>query len=143
MLQNTIKSKLQTKKYSLQFLPKSIQNIANELIDASRGAGTDEAKFLSAVEKLKNKKDFEILDSLLSRSYEAQRFRDYKKLKEVGLKFESPYKNLAAMINGEMGNNDTGTVRLIFDHLKKIGVNANYRFNSKTKEFIEDSFSIK
>ena len=120
-----------------------IQNIANELIDASSGAGTDEAKFLSAVEKLKNKKDFEILDSLLSRSYEAQRFRDYKKLKEVGLKFASPYKNLAAMINGEMGNDDTGTVRLIFDHLKKIGVNANYRFNSKTKEFIEDSFSIK
>lgn len=120
-----------------------IQNIANELIDASRGEGTDEAKFLSAVEKLKNKKDFEILDSLLSRSYEAQRFRDYKKLKEVGLKFASPYKNLAAMINGEMGNDDTGTVRLIFDHLKKIGVNANYRFNSKTKEFIEDSFSIK
>lgn len=30
MLQTSIKSKLQTKKYSLQFLPKSIQNIANE-----------------------------------------------------------------------------------------------------------------
>ena len=118
-----------------------IQNIAKELIDASSGT-TDEAKFLSAVEKLKNKKDFQILDSLLSRSYEAQRFQDYKKIKEMGLDYGSSYKNLAEMINGEMGDDDTGTVRLIQDHLKKIGVNASYKFDPKDKEFIEDSFSI-
>jgi len=97
---------------------------------------------LSAVEKLKNKKDFQILDSLLSRSYEAQRFQDYKKIKEMGLDYGSSYKNLAEMINGEMGDDDTGTVRLIQDHLKKIGVNASYKFDPKDKEFIEDSFSI-
>jgi hypothetical protein len=118
-----------------------IQNIAKELIDASSGT-TDEAKFLTAVEKLKNKKDFQILNSLLSRSYEAQRFRDYKKIKEMGLDYGSSHKNLAEMINGEMGDDDTGTVRLIQDHLKKIGVNASYKFDPKNKEFIEDSFSI-
>jgi hypothetical protein len=46
------------------------------------------------------------------------------------------------MINGEMGDDDTGTVRLIKDHLKKIGVDANYS-STKNGEFIEDSFTIK
>ena len=117
-----------------------IQNIAKELIDAVNG-GTDEAKFLSAIEKLKNRKDFEILNSLLYRSTMAG--NNFKKLKEMGLTYASPYKNLQEMINGEMGSDDTGTVRLLRDHLKKIGVDANYRFDTKTKEFSEDSFTIK
>ena len=117
-----------------------IQNVAKELIDAVSG-GTNEAKFLSAVEKLKNKKDFQILNTLLYRSTMAG--NNYKKLKEMGLTYASPYKNLAAMINAEMGSDDTGTVRLIYDHLKKIGVNANYRFDTKTKEYTENSFTIK
>jgi hypothetical protein len=116
-----------------------IQNIAKELIDAVNG-GTDEAKFLNAIEKLKNRKDFEILNSLLYRSTMAG--NNYKKLKEMGLTYASPYKNLQEMINGEMGSDDTGTVRLIKDHLKKIGVNANYS-STKNGEFIEDSFTIK
>ena len=117
-----------------------IQNIAKELIDAANG-GTDEAKFLSAIEKLKNRKDFEILNSLLYRSTMAG--NNFKKLKEMGLTYASPYKNLQEMINGEMGSDDTGTVRLLKDHLKKIGVNANYRIVVKSKEFVEDSFTIK
>ena len=84
-----------------------------------------------------------ILNSLISRSYDAQRYKDYKKLGEMGLSYGSPYGNLAAMINGEMGDDDTGTVRLIKDHLKKIGVNANYRFDTKTKGYTENSFTIK
>jgi hypothetical protein len=118
-----------------------IQTIAKELIDASGGT-TDEASFLSAIEKLKNKKDFQILNSLISRSYDAQRYQDYKKISEMGLSSGSTYVNLAAMINGEMGSDDTGTVRLIKDHLKKIGVDANYS-SAKNGEFIEDSFTIK
>ena len=117
-----------------------IQNIAKELIDSVNG-GTDEAKFLSAIEKLKNRKDFEILNSLLYRSTMAG--NNSKKLKEMGLIYASPYKNLQEMINGEMGSDDTGTVRLLKDHLKKIGVNANYRIVVKSKEFVEDSFTIK
>ncbi len=117
-----------------------IQNIAKELIDASSG-GTDEAKFLSAIEKLKNKKDFEILNGLLLRSKTVA--KNPLKLKEMGLTYASPYKNLQAMINGEMGSDDTGTVRLIKDHLKKIGVDANYRITTSNKEFVEDSFTIK
>jgi hypothetical protein len=117
-----------------------IQNIAKNLIDASNG-GTDEAKFLTEIEKLKAKKDFQILNSLLYRSTMAG--NDYSKLKEMGLNFASPYKNLQEMINGEMGSDDTGTVRLIYDHLKKIGVNAGYTFDTKTKEFKENSFTIK
>jgi hypothetical protein len=117
-----------------------IQNIAKELIDAVNG-GTDEAKFLNAIEKLKNRKDFEILNSLLYRSTMAG--NNYKKLKEMGLTYASPYKNLQEMINGEMGSDDTGTVRLIKDHLKKIGVNANYRITTSNNEFSEDSFTIK
>jgi hypothetical protein len=118
-----------------------IQNIAKELIEASSGT-TDEAKFLSAIEKLKNKKDFQILNSLISRSHDAQRYKDYKKLGEMGLSYGSNYGNLAEMINGEMGDDDTGTVRLIKDHLKKIGVDASYS-SAKNGEFIEDSFTIK
>ena len=66
----------------------------------------------------------------------------YAALKEMGLSRGSEYENLAAMINGEMGDDDTGTVRLIKDHLKKIGVDANYS-SAKNGEFIEDSFTIK
>jgi hypothetical protein len=116
-----------------------IQTIAQELIEASNGT-TDEAGFLSAIEKLRSKKDFEILNGLLSRSNAVQ--GNYKKLEELGLKYGSTYKNLVAMINGEMGDDDTGTVRLIKDHLKKIGVDANYS-STKNGEFIEDSFTIK
>jgi hypothetical protein len=116
-----------------------IQTITKEIIDASNGS-TDEPKFLSAIEKLKNKKDFEILNGLLSRSNSVQ--GNFKKLGELGLKYGSTYKNLAAMINGEMGSDDTGTVRLIKDHLKKIGVDANYS-STKDGTYIEDSFTIK
>ena len=99
---------------------------------------------MSAVEKLKNKKDFQILDGLLKRSKEARLSTNpYAELKKLGLSRGSEYGNLAAMINGEMGSDDTGTVRLIFDHLKKIGVNANYMKDTKNQEYIEDSFTIK
>jgi hypothetical protein len=119
-----------------------IQNIAKELIEASSGS-TDEAGFLSAVEKLKNKKDFQILDGLLKRAKEARLSPNpYAELKKLGLSRGSEYGNLAAMINGEMGSDDTGTVRLIKDHLKKIGVDASYS-SAKNGEFIEDSFTIK
>ena len=37
MLQTTIKSKLQTKKYSLQFLPKSIKDISEQKYILYRG----------------------------------------------------------------------------------------------------------
>ena len=60
----------------------------------------------------------------------------------MGLNYGSFYKNLAAMINGEMGYDDTGTVRLIKDHLKRIGVDANYS-STKDGTYIEDSFTIK
>lgn len=119
-----------------------IQNVAKELITASSGS-TDEAGFLSAVEKLKNKKDFQILDSLLKKSKEARLSNNqFAALKAMGLSSGSEYNNLAAMINGEMGYDDTGTVRLIKDHLKKIKVDANYS-STKNGEFIEDSFTIK
>jgi len=119
-----------------------IQNIAKELIEASSGT-TDEAGFLSAVEKLKNKKDFQILDGLLKRAKEARLSQNlHAELKKLGLSRSSEYGNLAAMINGEMGSDDTGTVRLIKDHLKKIGVDANYS-STKDGTYIEDSFTIK
>ena len=116
-----------------------IQTIAEELIDAS-GGDTDEPKFLSAVEKLKNKKDFEILNGLLSRSNAVQ--GNFKKLGELGLKRGSIKKNLAELVNNEFGYDDTGTVRLIKDHLKKIGVDASYS-STKDGTYIEDSFTIK
>lgn len=120
-----------------------IQNIAKELIEASSGS-TDEAGFLSAVEKLKNKKDFQILDALIKKSKEARLGPNpYAALKGMGLSSGSEYGNLAAMINGEMGSDDTGTVRLIKDHLRKIGVNAGYTLYTKNKEYKENSFTIK
>ena len=120
-----------------------IQNIAKELIDASNGPQTDEPKFLAAVEKLKNKKDFQILDSLLKKSKEARLSNNsYAALKAMGLSRGSEYNNLAAMINNEFGYDDTGTVRLIKDHLKKIGVDASYS-STKDGTYIEDSFTIK
>ena len=100
----------------------AIQKIAKELIEAASGWDTDEASFLAAVEKLKDKKDFEALDALLKKAGEG---------------------NLAKMINGEMGSDDTGTVRLIKAHLVKIGVNANYIVYTKNQGYKEDSFTIK
>ena len=121
-----------------------IQNIAKELIEASSGMGTNEAQFLSAVEKLKNKKDFQILDGLLKKAKEVGlSANSYGELKKLGLSRGSEYNNLAAMINGEMGSDDTGTVRLIKAHLVKIGVNANYIVYTKNQEYKEDSFTIK
>ena len=120
-----------------------IQNIAKELIDASNGLKTNEPKFLAAVEKLKNKKDFQILDALIKKSKEARLGPNpYAALKGMGLSSGSEYKNLQEMINEEMGSDDTGTVRLIKDHLKKIGVDASYS-STKDGTYIEDSFRIK
>lgn len=116
-----------------------IQTIAEELIEASLGA-TDEAKILSSIEKLKNKKDFEILNALLLKANGLQNNR--KALKEIGLKLGSQYKNFKDLINGEMGSDDIGTVRLIKDHLNKIGVAASYRKVVKNGEFSEGSFLI-
>ena len=92
-----------------------IQTIAQELIEASNGT-TDEAGFLSAIEKLKSKKDFEILNGLLSRSNAVQ--GNYKKLEELGLKYGSTYKNLVAMINADSSDYLTHTVRFIKGLLK-------------------------
>ena len=121
-----------------------IQNIAKELIDASNGYQTDEPKFLAAVEKLKNKKDFQILDSLLKKSKEARLSNNsYAALKAMGLSRGSEYKNIQDLINGEMGADDIGTVRSIKNHLAKIGVDASYKYGIESGDYIEDSFSIK
>ena len=134
----------QTDKTDKQALSNSeIQGIANDLIGASNGAGTAEGKVLMSIEKLKNKKDFQILDALIKKSKEARlSSNSYAALKAMGLSRGSEYNNLAAMINNEFGYDDTGTVRLIKDHLKKIGVDASYS-STKDGTYIEDSFTIK
>ena len=131
----------QTDKTDKQALSNSeIQGIANDLIGASNGAGTAEGKVLMSIEKLKNKKDFQILDALIKKSKELMFRRP--ELKKIGLSLGSEYENLAAMINGEMGSDDIGTVKSIKNHLAKIGVNSDYK-KGKDGEYIEDSFTIK
>ena len=80
------------------------------------------------------------MNALLSRSNAVQ--GNFKKLGELGLKRGSIKKNLAELVNNEFGYDDTGTVRLIKDHLKKIGVDANYS-STKDGTYIENSFTIK
>jgi hypothetical protein len=119
----------------------AIQDIANNLINAANGAGTAEGKVLMSIEKLKNKKDFQILDYLIKKSNELS--ASSPELKKLGLSAASEYKNIQDLINGEMGTDDIGTVKSIKNHLAKIGVNAAYRYNTGNGDFTEDSFSIK
>lgn len=141
LLGETYTQKTQTDKTDKQALSNlEIQGIANDLIDASNGAGTAEGKVLMSIEKLKNKKDFQILDALIKKSKELMLRRP--ELKKIGLSQGSEYENLAAMINGEMGSDDIGTVKSIKNHLAKIGVNSDYK-KGKDGEYIEDSFTIK
>ena len=121
-----------------------IQTIAEELIKASNGGGTAVGKVLMSIEKLKNKKDFQILDALIKKSKEARRSSNsYAALKAMGLSRGSEYKNIQDLINGEMGADDIGTVRSIKNHLLKIGVDASYKYGIDSGDYIEDSFSIK
>ena len=121
-----------------------IQTIAEELIKASNGGGTAVGKVLMSIEKLKNKKDFQILDALIKKSKEARRSSNsYAALKAMGLSRGSEYKNIQDLINGEMGADDIGTVRSIKNHLLKIGVDASYKYGIESGDYIEDSFSIK
>jgi hypothetical protein len=121
----------------------AIQGIANNLIDAANGPGTAEGKVLMSIEKLKNKKDFQILDYLIKKSNELYTSQNSSELKKLGLSKASEYKNIQDLINGEMGTDDIGTVKSIKNHLAKIGVNAAYSYGSESGDFIEDSFSIK
>jgi hypothetical protein len=120
-----------------------IQDIANNLISAANGAGTAEGKVLMSIEKLKNKKDFQVLDYLIKKSNELYTSQNSSELKKLGLSAASEYKNIQDLINGEMGTDDIGTVKSIKNHLAKIGVNASYRYNTGNGDFTEDSFSIK
>ena len=121
-----------------------IQTIAEELIKAANGGGTAEGKVLMSIEKLKNKKDFQILDALIKKSKEARlSSNSYAALKAMGLSRGSEYKNIQDLINGEMGADDIGTVRSIKNHLLKIGVDASYKYGIESGDYIEDSFSIK
>jgi len=118
-----------------------IQKIANDLISASNGSGTAEGKVLTSIEKLKNKKDFDILNNLIKRSFSLA--RNPSELSKIGIKDGSNYRNIQDLINGEMGSDDIGTVKSIKDYLNKIGVSASYKYKTESGNFIEGSFIIK
>jgi hypothetical protein len=128
-----------------------IQKIAQKLISSSSGPGTDEEKFVSAIRELESKKDFEILDALIQKSYDL-RGKGNSERRKIGLTTSSVYKNVQDMINGEfsgefsgfgdvMGN--TNAVDSIAKRLRTIGLNVQFQRNSKTKKFVKDSFVIK
>lgn len=127
-----------------------IQKIAQEIISATVGPGTNEERFLSAVQKLKTKKDFEILDALIQKSYEVSG-KGRLELEKIGLLTSSQYKNFQDIVNGEFSGQftlgdpmeNTNVVDSVAKHLKAIGVNAGYSTYVKTKKFAGDSFTIK
>lgn len=128
-----------------------IQKIAQKLISASNGPGTDDEKFLSAVKELQSKKDFEILDALIQKSYDL-RGKGTAERRKIGLLTSSVYKNFQDMVNGEfsgefsgfgdvMGN--TNIVDSVARRLRTIGVKVQFQRNAKSKKFVKDSFVIK
>ena len=129
-----------------------IQTIANEIIDATNGAGTDPEKVLTAIKKIKGKSDLNILNGILKRSLamktidvpgEGEKQVYAYTLAELGIK-ERPEKghdSVQVIINDEMGDDNTGTVQDITDYLKSKGINASYQKDS-SGEFKEDTFKI-
>lgn len=128
-----------------------IQKVAQKLISASNRPGTDDEKFLSAVKELQSKKDFEILDALIQKSYDL-RGKGTAERRKIGLLTSSVYKNFQDMVNGEfsgefsgfgdvMGN--TNIVDSVARRLRTIGVKVQFQRNAKSKKFVKDSFVIK
>ena len=129
-----------------------IQTIANEIIDATNGAGTNPEKVLTAIKKIKGKSDLNILNGILKRSLamktidvpgEGEKQVYAYTLAELGIK-ERPEKghdSVQVIINDEMGDDNTGTVQDITDYLKSKGINASYQKDS-SGEFKEDTFKI-
>tara|TARA_R110000803_G_scaffold129867_10_gene197203 strand:+ start:1972 stop:2664 length:693 start_codon:yes stop_codon:yes gene_type:complete len=99
------------------------ESIAKQIYKASKGLGTDENAFVSAVKDIKDKEEFEKVDTLL-KSYdfgdETQGFQYY--------------------IDDELGAGDTDKVAVIERHLNSIGVKL--ESGSEGEEVSSDPFNI-
>lgn len=85
------------------------QKIADGILAATQGAGTNEKNFLASTNKLKDSAQFWNVNSYL---------------KTVGSKLD-----FAGIVNDEMGNDDGPDVQTIIDKLKTIGITATADIN--------------
>lgn len=101
------------------------ESIAKQIYKASKGFGTDENAFVSAVKDIKDKEEFEKVDTLL-KSYdfgdETQGFQYY--------------------VDDELGSGDTDKVAVIERHLNSIGVKLESGSEGEGEEASSDPFDI-
>ena len=101
------------------------ESIAKQIYKASKGLGTDENAFVSAVKDIKDKEEFEKVDTLL-KSYdfgdETQGFQYY--------------------VDDELGAGDTDKVAVIERHLNSIGVKLESGSEGEGEEVSSDPFNI-
>jgi len=101
------------------------ESIAKQIYKASKGLGTDPNAFVSAVKDIKDKEEFEKVDTLL-KSYdfgdETQGFQYY--------------------IDDELGAGDTDKVAVIERHLNSIGVKLESGSEGEGEEVSSDPFNI-
>lgn len=97
------------------------QKIADDIVLASQGAGTNEKNFLASVNKIKSATQFWNVNSYL---------------KTVGNKLD-----FAGIVNDEMGYEDGPDVQTIVNKLKSIGVNVTADID-KLNQFRPDTFKL-
>ena len=136
---------------------KDIGDIFKALVNAcgefnnGPGAGTDEAAFLKAVQRIKTPDDVKVLNAMFD---QAQRNANNEALRATGVLAivtaafppAAPFTGAAALgifvgkalagwnnnslqatINDEFGSGDIATIKLMADHLNKIGVKASFQ----------------
>jgi peptidoglycan hydrolase-like protein with peptidoglycan-binding domain len=144
---------------------KDIGDIFQQLVKASLGAGTDEGAFLKAIRRIKTPDDVKVLNAMFD---QAQRNQNNAALRATGVlavvtaafPAAAPFTGAAALglfisnslsgwnntslqavINDEFGSDDIGTVKLMADHLNKIGVKASFQ-ETPGGNYKEDTFTI-
>jgi peptidoglycan hydrolase-like protein with peptidoglycan-binding domain len=124
---------------------KEVQQAAMKIISAVNGTGTDEEEVLAGLTKIKNKKQFDALNTLFSETHGKN--LSIEKAKEKGLRFapQSGFSSVEAIINNEMGTGDLESVKDIVNHLKSIGIKATFgttKDQYNKEYFKENSFKI-
>jgi peptidoglycan hydrolase-like protein with peptidoglycan-binding domain len=123
---------------------KEVQEAAVKIVDSVQAAGTDEDGLLIGIRKIKNKKQFDAVNSIFAETHG----KDNKTAKEKGLRYapESVFSSIEAIINNELGWDEIETVKEIADYLKSIGVNATFATEERGSKgniyFKENSFKI-
>jgi peptidoglycan hydrolase-like protein with peptidoglycan-binding domain len=101
-----------------------VEAIANKIYKASKGMGTDETSFISAVKDIKSKEEFNQVDELLKST-----------------DFGNETQGFEYFVSDELGNGSTEETEVL-SHLKTIGVELSGYTEENEEEVSSDPFDI-